>query len=145
MFRCDPRSHMFIPLHLNLWVHRVVPRVLATRNPSTMFLYRPSAFCSICLPCIAHIAYHLELVSLDEGHLMRERPLGSSSLAYLLQPKNKVVTRSPRSPRLIRVCNHLVTDLDRIPRPRPHIRARRGGQEGEGQSDLAQIPSPPRE
>jgi hypothetical protein len=26
---------MFSPLRSNLWVHRVVPRVLATRNPST--------------------------------------------------------------------------------------------------------------
>jgi hypothetical protein len=34
-------------------------------------------------------------------------PLGSSSLAYLLQPKNKMNTRSPRSPRLIRVYIHL--------------------------------------
>jgi hypothetical protein len=35
VFRHDPRSHMFSPLHSNLWVCRVVPRVLATRNPST--------------------------------------------------------------------------------------------------------------
>jgi hypothetical protein len=35
VFRCDPRSHTFRPLRSNLWVRRVVPRVLATRNPST--------------------------------------------------------------------------------------------------------------
>jgi hypothetical protein len=29
---------MFSPLRLNLWVRRVVPCVLATRNPSTLFL-----------------------------------------------------------------------------------------------------------
>jgi hypothetical protein len=39
--------------------------------------------------------------------LMRERPLGSSILTYLLQPKNKMDTRSQRSPRLIRVRIHL--------------------------------------
>jgi hypothetical protein len=40
------------------------------------------------------------------GHLTRERPLGSSSLAYLLQPKNKMDTQSQTSPRLIRVRIH---------------------------------------
>jgi hypothetical protein len=34
MFHCDPRSSTFSPLRSNLWVHRVVPHVLATRNPS---------------------------------------------------------------------------------------------------------------
>jgi hypothetical protein len=33
MFHCDPRSSPFSPLHSNLRVHRVVPRVLTTRNP----------------------------------------------------------------------------------------------------------------
>jgi hypothetical protein len=35
VFRCDPRSPTFSPLRSNPWVHHVVPRVLATRNPST--------------------------------------------------------------------------------------------------------------
>jgi hypothetical protein len=38
VFRCDPRSHMFSPLRSNLRVRRVVPRVLATRNPSTLVI-----------------------------------------------------------------------------------------------------------
>jgi hypothetical protein len=35
MFRCDPRSHTYNPCVRIFGVRRVVPRVLATRNPST--------------------------------------------------------------------------------------------------------------
>jgi hypothetical protein len=35
VFHCDPRSHAYSPLCLNLWVRRVVSRVLVTQNPST--------------------------------------------------------------------------------------------------------------
>jgi hypothetical protein len=41
------------------------------------------------------------------GLLTRERLLGSSPLSYLLRPKNKTTTQSPRSSRLIRVRNHV--------------------------------------
>jgi hypothetical protein len=36
VFHCDPRSPTFGALHSNLWVHRVVPRVLVTQNLLTI-------------------------------------------------------------------------------------------------------------
>jgi hypothetical protein len=61
----------------------------------------------------------------NRDRLTREWPLGSTPLAYLLRPKNKTDTRSPRSSRLVRVHKHLEPTWTGSQDLTPHIRARR--------------------